>query len=129
MGRLTKHYDEIVRRYLANETATRIGQAYGTTYKGIWKILKKRGVKIRHAAKIFPTRKSEMRVVRQYESGLSLTQIAREHGCNFITVRNVLIKHGIQPRPRGATSRQFSVDERREIVEAYKAKQSQEAIG
>lgn len=129
MGRLVQHYDEIVSRYLAGESATEIGKTFGTSYRCIWKVLKKRGVSLRPRARFFPTEEHELCVVEKYESGLSLTQVAKEHGCHFATVRHVLLKHGIQPRRRGAMSHQFSADERREIIEAYKGGQSQDSIG
>jgi len=129
MGRLVQHYDEIVGRYLAGETMAQIGESFEISYREVWRILKKKGVKLRPKFTYFPREEDELRVVEKYESGLSLSQIARDYDCHFATIRYALIKHGIQPRRRGATSRPFSKDERREIVEAYKGGQSQNTIG
>lgn len=40
-------------------------------------------------------------IIAEYQAGASLHQLAQRYGCDFITIRDYLVRAGIARRPRG----------------------------
>jgi transposase-like protein len=71
------------------------------------------------------TKEGENRVIAAYQSGVSLSDLGRQEGCCLEAVRKVLIRHGVERRPRGATARNLSPELREQLIADYKGGMSQ----
>jgi len=66
-------------------------------------------------------------IVEGYAGGAPLTELARQHGTNHITIRNYLVRRGVELRQPGASL--FWTDERKaEAARRYEAGESQQQI-
>jgi DNA invertase Pin-like site-specific DNA recombinase len=77
--------EAIVSRYEAGESALALSQEYGISRDGVRRLLKSAGVTIRTQSVITP--KVTQQIVRLYENGLTIRQVAAQVGCAYGTVR------------------------------------------
>lgn len=128
MGRLKPFYTEIIARYKAGESASAIGKDFDIKYREVWRVLQKNGVSVRHSQKYFRNAEDEIQVIREYAGGKSLSDLASEYGCNLVTIRNVLLKHNVQPRRRGGRRTSLDVQIEQGIVSSYQGGETIERI-
>ena len=86
----------VVERYEAGETSTALAEAYGVAKSTILGILRANSVVVRRQ-----TMKPEQvcDAVGLYDSGLSLSQVAKRLNVNQETMRVAIIEAGVQIRP------------------------------
>ena len=76
------------------------------------------------------TDEQERQMTAENATGVSMAELARRHGTNVVTIRNVIRRQGCVPlrgKP-GSPQRQFTDDEVAQIVARYEAGESQEKI-
>jgi DNA-directed RNA polymerase specialized sigma24 family protein len=86
----------IVSRYAAGESAKALSQDYAISRDGVRRLLKRAGVAIRTQSVITP--QVTQQIVRLYESGLTIRQVAAQVGCAYGTVRGVLHENDAEVR-------------------------------
>jgi len=86
---------EIVRRYLAGESALSLSETFGIHRTTTLNVLKKSGIKTRYRALTEPM--IELAIVL-YRSGKSLATVGVELKANPETVRRALLKRGVKTR-------------------------------
>lgn len=94
----------MIERYEAGETTTALAQAYGVAKSTILGILRANSVVVRRQPL---TAEQVSEAAGLYESGLSLSQVAKRTGVNQETMRVAILKAGVGLRPptgRDATS-------------------------
>lgn len=95
--RLTPEAREaIVSRYEAGESAVALSHEYGISRDGVRRLLKMAGVTIRTQFVVTP--KAIQQIVRLYENGLTIRQVAVQVGCAYGTVRGVLQENDAEVR-------------------------------
>jgi transposase-like protein len=67
-------------------------------------------------------------LARDYQNGMSLSQVARKHGCSVYVAWKSCDRQGVQRRPRGPSFRTFTPEKIREMVKAYESGLSQEKV-
>jgi hypothetical protein len=68
-------------------------------------------------------------MAEKYRAGASLPQLAREYGGSHVTIRNVLVRNGVETRKPGRSAwRHFTPEEQAEIVRSWHAGESQSSI-
>jgi hypothetical protein len=73
----------------------------------------------------FFTPEQEQEIIARYVAGETQKAIASDHGCDRVTIRNVLVRNGVQPRRRGPGLREWPDDVVREIQDRYAAGERQ----
>ena len=92
-------YEEIVQLYQAGFSATKIASLYEVDRHVICNILKQLGFKIANN-KISINNQELQELVTKYESGYSLKQLAKQYGCTGPSLKEFLIKKGIDIRKK-----------------------------
>ncbi|MFI7072053.1 HNH endonuclease [Micromonospora sediminicola] len=68
-------------------------------------------------------------MAQKYQAGASLPALAREYGGSHITIRNALLRVGVETRKPGrAAWRHLSPDEQAEVIRAWHGGESQTSI-
>jgi Mor family transcriptional regulator len=90
--------NEICRRYQEGESTHQLGRAYGVCARTICKVLIRRDIERRPGgeSKLLPDQRLE--ICRRYQEGESTIQLGRAYGVHEATIRQVLIKAGIERR-------------------------------
>lgn len=99
-------FDDVVRRYLANESAASIAQSYGCNPWTVRNILRQRDitVRMRGAKWVEITPEQEKQMVQMYEvEGISQMAIARRMGLTQPNVSRILRRNGVKPTRYVAT--------------------------
>jgi hypothetical protein len=91
---------EVLRRYQAGETSTTIGKSVGRSYATILNIVRRNGGEVRTAKQASPIKYDREKVGKDYESGLSLSEVAAIHGTSASTIWAVLKAAGKKTRSR-----------------------------
>lgn len=92
----------VIERYEAGETSTALAEAYGVAKSTILGILRANSVVVRRQP-LTPEQIGE--AARLYESGLSLSQVAKRLGINQETMRVAIVDAGVALRqPTGVYS-------------------------
>lgn len=92
----------MIERYEAGETSTALAEAYGVAKSTILGILRANSVVVRRQP-LTPEQIGE--AARLYESGLSLSQVAKRLGINQETMRVAIVDAGVALRqPTGVYS-------------------------
>jgi len=100
--------DGLVARYNAGEDTPALSREYGISKTGLLQLLRAEGVCFRRHA-ISP--EDVERVVRLYESGMTITQVMGQVGYSYGTIRRVLHEHGVALRGSG-TGKPAAPDQR-----------------
>ena len=120
---------EIVRRYLAGESACSLGKIFGVGYGAILDRLRRNGIEIRDrktsAAQANSASLDDAEIIRRYLAGETMQAIADSLGVSFIPIMTRLTKAGIARRKDGA--RLKTVDDA-EIVRCYRLGDSELSI-
>lgn len=125
---------EIIERYQSGRGAPSISKELNIGSTAVYRVLSRAGIspkdvwRERGWLKKFPLDVEKEIVSRYVDDGKSFKQIARLYPCSFVTVRNILRRHGVKTNPRGNKYQSFSESEINDIVEKYKNGLSQETI-
>ena len=119
--------DEMIQRYQAGESAWSIARRLGTKITSVTRVLKRHGITIHPPAHGKLTESQRAEIVAKY-GPVSLASLAREYGVSAESVRKVLIKAGVQPNSRGNKFREFTPEELTEMMDSWKAGQSQQEL-
>lgn len=120
---------QVVAWYQGGDSIQTIGKRLRCDFGKIISILEEEGVKRRpHGAEIRAfTDEQAVQVAEEYEAGAKLTDLAAKYCTSHVTIRNYLVKQGVQLRPSGVSP--FWTDERKaEAARRYLAGESQQAI-
>lgn len=130
----------IIRHWEKGEDAIQVAKVLGLSSSTVYKVLYRNGIRPSQATgrpkkdhRRKHTMEQEAEIVRRYEAGEPLQQLAREFGCIPVTIRNVVIRRGGTVRPVGGPRRQWSETDIEDMVRRYQSGQSQftiaEALG
>ncbi|GAA3145351.1 hypothetical protein [Nonomuraea roseoviolacea] len=96
-GRLSDEQKvEVVQRYAAGESASRLAKVFGVSRQAVVGILRRRGVEIRTSAKL--TSEQKAAAAERYMAGESSTRIAAAFGVSDMSLRGVLRRRGVTIR-------------------------------
>lgn len=125
--RLTQEQEqEIVSLYLQNTSTANIQKQTGRSKNSVHKVLHKHGY--RRSLKLF-TPEVEQEIVKLYQQGMSLSQLQRQFECsNWTTFCNILKRHGIERRKRGATMHEMTEEEQKVIIQRWQDGESRKKI-
>lgn len=99
---------DVVQRYIAGQSLTRLAAAYGVSRPAVAGLLRRRGISIRPQAKL--TEKQRREVVERYARGETSTRIAAHFGVSGVAILDVLHGRGVAVRGR-CTVRHDAFDE------------------
>lgn len=88
--------DAIISRYKAGESALMLSREYAISRDGVRRLLKSASVTIRTQLVVTP--EGSKQIVRLYEGGMTIRQVAVQVGCAYGTVRGVLHESGAEVR-------------------------------
>lgn len=91
---LDNKYDEIKEMYLAGYSTYKIGELYNVDRHCVAKILNSLGIKINNN-KININNQEFQELVTDYKTGYSLKSLARRYGCSSNSLKDYLIRKGI----------------------------------
>jgi hypothetical protein len=115
---LRGHEKEIVDRYVAGESAERIGASFYVTGPPVFRVLREAGVEMRPRGPYRrPLASREEDVAALYRMGFSLREIAELFGCSVIAVKGALRRLDVALRPRGAHATKDGIALRRALLE------------
>lgn len=127
---------QAVEMYRQGETgrvaAKHFGIAESVMYRALRKegidamSLQKRGVR-GHANRRFSD-EQEAEIAREYQEGASLSRLGHKYGVVLQTIRHTLRRRGVERRRRGGVLKDFSAEQRQQIVERWLAGESREQI-
>ena len=89
---------EIMRRYVAGETAKALADEFGIARNSVLNLLREHNVVVRRQP---PTVDQRVAFVTEYNTGASISEIANRHGVAFGTVQQALSAAMVSMRPRG----------------------------
>lgn len=104
MGAPRKYdYGEIARLYQEGKTLAQVSQSVGCHTQTALRILKAQGIKrrrggMRLGTKLGP-RTDGREIIRLYQEGYSIREVARQVGCSFQNVQQTLAYNDIPRRP------------------------------
>jgi DNA-binding CsgD family transcriptional regulator len=94
---------EIVKRYRAGQTIGQVAVATGVSETSVRNALSRSGVKRRPRGPEAGSRRDyDDEVIRRYQAGASMQDVAAAMGLGFKAVRGALLRHGIERRSRGS---------------------------
>jgi len=121
---------EIIERYKKGESLRLIAKHFGVRSKTISKELQKVGVFIKPAGQelsTFKTLDQKKKVLTEYESGKSLSDLAEKYGCSVNPIKRAIVEMGGQVRPIGL-SKTWTKETEQWATEAYQSGMSQQKI-
>lgn len=127
---------QAVERYRSGDTVPVVAKATGVAESVLYRALKAEGIQpadlIRRGERGRANRRftdeTEAIMAAKYQGGASLNGLAREYGVNLVTIRNCLIRQGVERRARGNVLRSFSDEQVAKMLTMWQAGQSQAAI-
>lgn len=121
--------NEIIRLYLAGNSARKIASSMGVSFTPIYKILRDKNIRIKEKKEYHPkTGGNESKIIAGYLAGQSTTKLAKEFKVNITTINNLLSKNGVQIRPVG-NYRTKTVGLDKNVVSLYQSGISMAVIG
>lgn len=96
---LDEKYDEIKSLYLSGFSSNKIATLYNVDKASIVKILKGLGVKIR-SNKLNINAQELQELIEDYNNGYSLRELARRYDCSPSSLKNLLLKRGVNIKVR-----------------------------
>ena len=123
--------DKVVAYYVKHSSAQKTSKRFGVPTQSVYGMLKRRGVdRIGDAVRNERLRKlpNSAEIRRLYESGKCMREIAQMYGACIATVREALIKAGVESRRRGGRVKELTADQEREIIALYADTKSQMAV-
>lgn len=117
----------IVATYKELKSARRVGERLGIGATTVARRLAVNGVSLTGVAGL--PRKLPASIVAEYESGLSMNEIARKYSASLPTVAEALERAGFTPRARGARRKELQRELTAKVVKAYAELGSQEKVG
>ena len=87
---------QVAGRYRKGQTLDHLARAAGTTVAVIRRVLRDRQVKLR--PKEANLRRTAEEIVRLYEQGTSITDLAEMEGCSNYPIRSILLRQGVRIR-------------------------------
>jgi len=91
---------DVLRRYAAGETAQALAAEYGVARNAILNLLRANSVVVRRQP---PSDEQKLRFVDAYESGSTISDVAKRTGFSFGSVQKALHASGTPMRPRGGS--------------------------
>lgn len=88
-------YDEIVGLYKSGFSVNKIGELYGVDKSVIGRILTTLGVKLKDPKRIKINHQEFLELVRDYETGYSLRELAKRYNCTAVGLKEYLQKKGV----------------------------------
>lgn len=61
----------------------------------------------------------EKQIVEEYEGGVGITVLGEKHGCDGVTIRNIVKRHGCEMRGRGNPFGKMSPEQRKDVYESW----------
>lgn len=122
----TARDSQILSRWRSGEDGVQIAKALGIGSTSVYRVLKRHGLKPTGQQRPKEdwrrkfTREQEREIGRRYLAGEHMAAIATDVGCDRLTVRNILFRQQIPPRPVGRPLRQWSDEEIEDIVQRYR---------
>lgn len=103
---LRENIEQIAKEYKNGESSVALGKKYNCSFECILRILREHGVEIRTRG---PRKGSEINksaeawwyvdeIISDYQSGYSLSEVAKNHDATHGTIRNILLKHNVKLR-------------------------------
>lgn len=108
--------DAIVEEYQNGSSTCKIAKKYGVDASTILRHLNLNGVDASRGLYKRTSPDMEEKIILDYQSGMSMSQVGEKYGVNAVTVKNILDRQGITPRTKGGLN-QINWDE---IVKLYK---------
>lgn len=125
---------KILRRWRAGKDGVQIAAELGIGSTSVYRALKRHGITPSNDPRPKAdwrrkhTQEQELEIVRRYREGELMAVIARDFQCHTSTVKNVVLRHGETLRPVGGSRRGWTDEEVAEIVNRYRAGETQESI-
>lgn len=101
--------NEMCQRYLAGESANKVGKHYGVCHTTVYKQLKKRGLSIRSNRALF-TEEQVKDICLKYERGVSTQKLGPLYNVVPSTITRILLKNKIYYRSTSERSREFTLN-------------------
>lgn len=125
---------EIRRRWDEGENGVEIARALGVGNTSVYRAFARLGIvassdrrwKVDWRRK--HTKEQEAEIVRRYQAGELMAPIARDFNCSTQTIKNVVIRHGVQLRTVGGRYRSWTDEETADIRERYEKGERIEVI-
>jgi predicted DNA-binding protein (UPF0251 family) len=96
--------DDLVARYRAGASQSELAKRSGVHRQTVYRYLMKRGIPLR--PQVTPTEQQELEAVRLYvEQNQTLVEVAQKLDVSPSTVRNVLLRRGVERRAQARRSR------------------------
>lgn len=115
---------EVIRLYVDEKlTAPKVAEALGTSASTVYRVLHRNGIdaqRRRWDMYYDNLGTSPEQLVADYLAGGSFATVAAKHGVNFLTIRNVLHRHGITPRRAGGRGQPLTDEQQRRVIELRK---------
>jgi hypothetical protein len=123
--------DKVAAYYMEHKSALRTSKRFGIPTQSVYGILKRRGIErvgdaVRNERQQKLPNATEIR--RLYESGKCMREIGEMYGACNSTVRDALIKAGVDSRRRGGQRKELTGDHEKEIIALYADTRSQTAV-
>lgn len=122
---------QVVELYATNKSAPKIAKAFGIGETTVYRLLKKAGIvpKNEHHdrgwLKKF-TESQEQEITTKYQNeNVSMKQLARDYDSQLSTIRNILVRKGVEINPKGQRYREFSDTDKADIKSRYALGESQ----
>jgi transposase-like protein len=133
MQRRYRHDEDepIAKQYLAGRTTYEIGAEYGISPKAVASALHRQGVPLRRGgprSKWTDNPELQDEVVRLYQSGDSVTNIAGRLGCRTDVVTRFLSDAGVPRRPFGHAACAFTESQAEQVAAEYRAGATQSEL-
>jgi transposase-like protein len=121
---------EIIRRYVARESANRLAKELGAAHNTIVAVLRRHGVYEERRFQGF-TEADRRAIFGAYRDGSTPNAIAREHGCSQDTVTRMLQRYNVWVSPTSLerVGTRFALEQKREMARLYEAGDSIYKIG
>ena len=114
-NRLNFPLEQVIKDYESGMTSTEVGKKYGYDAKTITTRLREVGVQIRKRGfgginkakkeKLYGKIELPLKVIKEYESGMTLVELGKKYGCSWATIRARLTEAGVQIRKKGNTKK------------------------
>jgi transposase-like protein len=118
----------IVAVYLAGDSLHKIAVREGSYVEAVRKVLIRRSVERRPQAQTLLSAEGEAEVVKQYLSGASLSDLARQYRCSSAGIGKILRRRDVPRRRRGNPGYQLTPEQDAQIVQGYEDGESIEQV-